>query len=463
MPLEWHLFTLFHEGKLIMPHNLLIRNGRIIDPESGIDAKGDLYIVNSRITEPKDAGYTDHPDEFKVINAERCVVCPGFVDLHCHLREPGAEEKETIATGTQAAARGGFTTVCCMPNTNPPLDNEATINYVKRKAGSEGAVRVLPVGCITRGRNGKELVEMNDLANAGVIGFSDDGNPVESSRIMYLAMQYSTSCGLPIIEHCEDKELSEGGVVNEGWIATRLGLKGIPSVAEENVIARDIALARISGASLHIAHTSTRGSVQLIRQAKENGVNISAEVTPHHLTLTQEWVMGPPDSRSKMLLYDTNAKVNPPLRTQEDIESLIEGLKDGTIDAIATDHAPHTLVDKNCEFDLAAFGISNFETAFASLLALVDHNLVDLKTLISCMTYKPAKIIGTRFGKFGNLKPGNNADITIFDPEFEWIIDYTNFLSKGRNTPLHGQKVKGKVLYTIYNGELAYQHQSNLE
>ncbi len=443
-------------------HNLLIKNGRIIDPEREIDTIGDLFVVNGRIIDPENVDYADHPHDFKVINAEKYIVCPGFVDLHCHLREPGFEEKETIATGTQAAARGGYTTICCMPNTNPPLDNEATVNYVKRKAEKEGAIRVLPIGCITRGREGRELVEMNELVNAGVIGFSDDGNPVASSRIMYLAMQYSTSYGLPVIDHCEDKELSEGGAVNEGWLATRLGLRGIPAAAEENIIARDIALARLSKARLQVAHISTTGSVQLVRQAKASGVNISAEVTPHHLTLTQEWVMGPPDSPSKTLLYDTNAKVNPPLRTQEDIESLVEGLKDGTIDAIATDHAPHTLVDKKCEFDLAAFGISNFETAFASLLALVDRKMLDLKTLISCLTYRPARIIGDKMGKFGNLQPGNNADITIFDPQLKWTIDCNKFASKGKNTPLEGQQVKGKVIYTIYNGELVYQYQPDI-
>ena len=301
-----------------------------------------------------------------IIDAENLIACPGFIDLHCHLRDPGFEEKETIATGTRAAARGGFTTVCCMPNTEPPIDNRSVVDYVKNKAAQEGAVRVLPIGCITKGRKGEALAEMGELAQAGVVAFSDDGNPVMNSRLMRQALDYSRAFGLPVIEHCEDKVLAEGGQMNEGIISTRLGLAGMPAAAEESMVARDIALAELTGARLHIAHVSTAGSVELVRAAKRKGIKVTAEVTPHHLTLTEEKVMG----------YDTNAKVNPPLRTSKDIEALIQGLKDNTIDAIATDHAPHTEVEKLCEFAYAPFGISILETALGMLMGLVHEGKI---------------------------------------------------------------------------------------
>ncbi len=394
------------------------------------------------------------------MNASGLIVCPGFIDLHCHLREPGFEDKETIATGTRAAARGGFTTICCMPNTNPPIDSKAVLDYVKNKAESDGAIRVLIIGCITKGRQGKELTEMYELASAGAIGFSDDGEPVASSRIMYLAMEYSRSLNLPIIDHCEDKELADGGLMNEGWVATRLGLKGIPSAAEEIVIARDIALAKLTGARLHIAHVSTEGSVELIRNAKQKGIPITAEVTPHHLAITEERVMGSPAKQNKYLTYDTSAKVNPPLRTSRDISALIQGLKDGVLDAIATDHAPHNSVDKMCEFGLAAFGISGLETALACLMHLVHEGQLDLITLVSKLTFEPAKIIGNIHGELGTLKPCCQADITIFDPDKEWTVDSQSFISKGKNTPFDGYQFKGKVMATIVNGNIVYQDKS---
>jgi dihydroorotase len=440
-----------------MPPNLLISGGHVLDPGQGIDKVVDLLISKGKIAWIGDKGTApSHPD-LKTIDARGLVVCPGFIDLHCHLREPGFEDKETISTGTKAAAKGGFTTVCCMPNTNPPLDSRASIDYVKKTAEIEGIVQVLPIGCITKARQGKELTEMNELAEAGVIGFSDDGDPVASSRIMSLAMDYSQALGLPIIDHCEDKELSDGGFMNDGWVSARLGLKGMPEAAEEIVVARDIALAKMTGVRLHIAHVSTEGSVELIRRAKEKDIKVTAEVTPHHLTLTEERVMGSQLQKNNQLAYDTNAKVNPPLRTNEDVAALIKGLKDGTIDAIATDHAPHTLVDKMCEFGLAAFGISGLETAFVCLMSLVHSGQLDMKTLISKLTTEPATIIGTRYGEFGTLKTGCRADVTIVDPNKEWIVYSRDFASKGKNTPFDGYHFKGRVRIAVVAGQVVYK------
>jgi dihydroorotase len=441
-----------------MPNTLLISGGRIIEPSQGIDKAADLLVTKGKIAWMGDKGTAPSHADLTTIDATGLIVCPGFIDFHCHLREPGFEDKETIATGTKAAAKGGFTTVCCMPNTNPPLDTQASIDYVKKVAEIEGAVQVLPIGCITKGRQGKELTEMSELAKVGVIGFSDDGDTVASSRIMSLAMDYSHALGLPIIDHCEDKELSDGGSMNDGWVSARLGLKGMPKATEEIIVARDLALAQLTRARLHIAHVSTEGSVELIRRAKEKDIAVTAEVTPHHLTLTEERVMS--GGTNNLLAYDTNAKVNPPLRTKEDIAALIEGLKDGTIDAIATDHAPHTSVDKMCEFGLAAFGISGLETALACLMSLLHSGQLDLKTIISKLTFEPARIIGTRYGELGTLKPGCQADVTLFNPNKEWIVDSRDFTSKGKNTPFDGCHFKGKVIITIVAGKIVYRDNS---
>jgi dihydroorotase len=440
-----------------MSSDILITNGRIIDPSQRMDKTGDLLISNSKIVSIGNKTTAASHKDFTVIDATGLVVCPGFVDLHCHLREPGFEEKETIASGTLAAAAGGFTTICCMPNTNPPMDNRATLDYVKLRSASEGSVRILPIACITKGRQGKELSEMSELVETGAIGFSDDGDTVPNHRIMSLAMDYAHSLGVPIIDHCEDKELADGGSMNQGWVSTRLGLKGIPPAAEEIIVARDIALARLTGARLHIAHVSTEGSVMLIRQAKNEGLLITAEVTPHHLVLTEENVMNRVSGKSKILAYDTNAKVNPPLRTGKDIMALIQGINDGTIDCIATDHAPHTSEDKMCEFGLAAFGISGFETALACLMSLVHNGTIELNTLIAKLTNDPAKIIGNKHGELGTLKPGCNADICIFDPEKDWQVSSSSFVSKGKNTPFEGCQLKGKVMATLFSGRVVYQ------
>ncbi len=440
-----------------MASALLISGGRILDPGQGIDKVADLLVSKGKIAWLGDKGTATSHSDSKTIDASGCIVCPGFIDLHCHLREPGFEDKETIATGTKAAARGGFTTVCCMPNTNPPLDSQASIDYVKKAAEAVGSVQVLPIGCITKGRQGKALTDMNELAEAGVVGFSDDGDPVASSRIMSLAMDYGRNLGLPIIDHCEDKELSDGGLMNDGWVSARLGLKGMPGAAEEIIVSRDISLAEMTGARLHIAHVSTAGSVELIRRAKQRGIALTAEVTPHHLTLTEERIMGIDLGKSERMVYDTNAKVNPPLRTEEDISSLIQGLQDGTIDAIATDHAPHTLADKICEFGLAAFGISGLETALACLMSLVHKNRITLETLISKLTIEPARIIGSVYGELGTLKTGGRADVTIFDPQKEWTVDVRQFASKGKNTPFNGCQFKSKVRLTIAAGQIVYK------
>jgi dihydroorotase len=415
---------------------LLIAEGRIVQVGDTISEASSVAAILSKV---------------KTLDAAGLVVCPGFVDLHCHLREPGFEYKETIATGTKAAATGGFTTVCCMANTQPPLDAVTAVDWVKERAGSDGLVTVLPIGCVSAGRKGEELTDMAGLAGAGVVAFSDDGDPVASSQLMLRAMEYSRDLGLPIIDHCEDKALSHCGVINEGRMSIETGLKGIPAVAEEVMVARDLILARATGARIHIAHASTKGSLQLIRDAKEKGIPVTAEVTPHHLTLTEERIMGEsPDKR-----FDTNAKVNPPLRTKADVEALIDGLRDDVIDAIATDHAPHTLADKDCDIELAAFGISGFETGFGCLMDLVHREEISLTRLLSKLTCEPAKIIG-RQGELGTLKPGAPADVTILDPDWEWTVDSRQFASKGKNTPYDGCQFKGRVMATIANGTMAY-------
>ncbi len=429
---------------------LLIQDGHIIDPSQGIDETGSLLITQSKISWLGKGEATPPPSDYDILPARGLIVCPGFIDLHCHLRQPGFEEKETIATGTRAGARGGFTTICCMPNTTPPLDNQPAIEYVKSKAAAEGVIRVLPIGCVSKSRKGEELAEIGEMASAGVVGLSDDGEPVANPHLMRQALDYSRAFNLPVINHCEDTALTEGGQMNEGIISTRLGLHGIPAAAEEIMVARDLALAQLTGAWLHIAHVSSEGSVELIRRAKEKGVQVTAEVTPHHLTLTEEKVFG----------YDTNAKVNPPLRTGRDIQALIQGLRENVIDIIATDHAPHTEAEKLCEFALAPSGISGLETALGSLMSLVHNGQLTLLALVSKLTQEPARIIGGKYGKLGTLAIGATADITIFDPNLEWVVDTRAFASKGKNTPLAGSLLKGKVIATIFQGTPAYKDES---
>jgi len=423
--------------------SLLIKDGRIIDPSQSIDERGSLLLSEGKIAW---RGAIPPQADYDILYAEGMVVCPGFIDLHCHLRQPGFEEKETIATGTRAAARGGFTTVCAMPNTSPPLDTVETVAHLKAEAEKSGVIRVLPIGCVTRGRKGEELVDMAKLAEAGVIGFSDDGSPVKNPDIMRQALEKSRELGLPVIDHCEEPSLIEGGQMNEGELAQRLGLRGIPPTSEEIMVSRDIMLARMTGGHVHIAHVSTTGAAALIRDGKRQGVKVTAEVTPHHLTLTEEECNG----------YNTTAKVSPPLRTRRDNQSLIKGLKDGTIDIIATDHAPHARSDKECDFTKAACGISNFETALGSLLSPVHSGQITLNLLIARLTFEPAKLL--KDDSLGTLKVGAPADITIFDPYKEWSVDPEAFASKGKNTPLAGRVLKGRAMATIYGGKLVYKN-----
>lgn len=423
--------------------NLVISNGRVIDPASGADQVQDVLVQDGKI-----AGVgkgLKAPNGASVIDASGKVVCPGLIDLHVHLREPGYEYKETVATGTRAAAAGGFAAVCAMANTDPVNDNRSVTDYVLAKARDEGCVRVYPIGAVTRGLKGEELAELAELAEAGCVAFSDDGRPVMNARLLRHAMEYTLPFGAPIISHAEDSNLAGGGVMNEGIVSTELGLRGIPAAAEEVIVARDICLAELTAARVHIAHISTAGAVRLLRDAKARGVKVTAEVTPHHLLLTDEAVRD----------YDGNFKMNPPLRTKRDREALLEALADGTIDAIATDHAPHALSEKEGEFDRAAFGVVGLETAVAILLdRLVRPGLLDLATLIARLTHGPARALGL---PGGSLSKDAAADITILDLEREWTIDPSRFLSKSRNTPFGGWRVTGAPWMTIVGGRVVWE------
>ena len=437
---------------------ILIRGGRVIDPASQTDEVADVLVADGVI---RAVGRSlPDPEGGETVDAGGLVVCPGFVDLHCHLREPGFEDKETISTGTAAAAAGGFTTVCAMPNTDPPMDNAATINFVLGKAASEGSVRVLPIGCVTRGSAGRELADMAEMAEAGAVAFSDDGHPVSDDNLIRQALTYASGLGLPVIEHCEQLSLAAGGQINEGWVATRLGVRGMPAVAEEQMAARDIALAELTGGWVHLAHVSTAGTAGLVRRAKERGVRVTAEVTPHHLTLTEQAVLGDPGSGSPFDpltpgAYSTYAKVNPPLRREEDVLAMVDALAEGVIDVIATDHAPHSQMDKLCTLDEAAFGISVLETALGSAMSLVNKGAISLGRVIEALTVRPAAILGDRApAGLGTLAGGAPADLAIIDPGREWTVDPDEFMSKGRNTPLAGTRLTGRVVATIFAGRI---------
>jgi dihydroorotase len=429
--------------------SLTIRGGRVIDPANGIDKIADVLIEDGLIV-----SVGERSDTGETIDASGLTVCPGFVDIHTHLREPGFEHKETIESGTQAAARGGFTTVCAMPNSEPPTDSAGAAEFVLRRAAETGLVRVLPIGCVTKRREGKELAELAELAQAGAVAFSDDGAPVADAGLMRRALEYASMLAAPVIDHCEDPALAKGGVMHEGWVATRLGLRGIPAAAEETMVARNIALAAETGSHVHLAHVSTAGSVELIRQAKARGLAVTAEVTPHHLALTHEAVLTGPAESLTALAYDTNAKVNPPLRTPEDVAACVVGLLDGTIDCIATDHAPHAIQDKLCEFDAAAVGISGLETALALCLTALD-----IETAIQRLTVAPVRTLGLdrRIESIGTLSPGAPADVTLIDPAAEWTVEPELFASKGKNTPLAGRTLHGKVMATVYAGKLVWR------
>ena len=418
---------------------ILIKNGHVIDPSQNIDSVKDLLINGKKFQGIFSKGKSPSAD--KTIDAAGCIVIPGLVDMHTHLREPGYEYKETIKTGTMAAVKGGFTTVCCMPNTDPINDTISVTEFIIRKALNEGACTVYPIAAITKREEGEVMTELEALIKAGSIAFSDDGKPVMNSLIMRRALEYSKIFDVPVISHCEDLKLSEGGVMNEGIASTLLGLKGIPKAAEEVMVARDISLSELTGGKLHIAHVSTEGSVRLIREAKSRGVNVTAETCPHYFSLTEDSLKG----------YDTNFKVNPPLRTEKDVSAIKQGIKEGTIDAIATDHAPHHYDDKNREFDTAAFGISGLETAFALGLQLVEDKVIDLSTLIAKMTVAPSTIMGI---SKGTLKKDADSDIAIIDTKKMFTVDAGRFLSKGKNSAFDGWKLKGVVMKTIAMGKV---------
>ena len=439
-----------------MAKKLLIYGGRVINPKTNIDSPMDILIAGSKIEHL--ASQIQKSENYNLIDASNYFISPGFIDIHCHLREPGEEYKETIATGAAAAAAGGFTTICAMPNTIPAMDNRSVVEFINNKSKKEAIVDVYPIGAVTKGRKGNELTEMAELAEAGVIGFSDDGNPVFDPHIMRQALAYSSSLNLPIINHCEVPELSKGAHMNESWVSTLLGIKGMPNSAEEIMVARDISLAKLTGGHIHIAHVSTKGSINLIRNAKSEGINITCEVTPHHLTLTDKSVLGvnsDTDNYAPVTInsYNTMAKVNPPLRSLADKNAMIDGLLDGTIDIIATDHAPHSKVDKMCTMDEAAFGISVLETALPSLISLTETSEVSLPLLIAKLTVEPANFLNL---DIGSIEVGKIADLTIFSATDEWQVQATKFLSKGKNTPLEGDILKGKVKATIKKGVTIY-------
>ncbi|MGH7652309.1 MAG: dihydroorotase [Gemmatimonadaceae bacterium] len=422
---------------------IVLRGGTIVDPSQGVNEIGDLLLMGGEV---RDRGRgIGVPDGAEVIECGGLIVSPGFIDVHCHLREPGREDVETVATGARAAAAGGFTAVCAMPNTDPVTDNQAAVGFIVRQAQRAEAARVFPIGAISVGQQGKVLAEFGEMVGAGAVAVSDDGKPVASAQLMRTALEYARTFRIPVIDHCEEPTLSAGGAMNEGIVSAQLGLKGVPAEAEEIMVIRDILLARLTGGHVHLAHMSTRGSVELIRWGKERGINVTAEACPHHLSLTEESVRG----------YDTNAKMNPPLRTARDVEALREAVKDGTIDLIATDHAPHHYDEKEREFADAPNGIVGLETALAVVVTnLVEKGDLDFPTLVDRMSCTPARIFGLAGG---SLRSGSAADVTVFDPRVRWKVDASRFLSKGRNTPYNGMTLVGRAACTIVAGSVVYR------
>lgn len=430
---------------------LLIRGGRVIDPSAQLDAETDLLIEAGKIIYvgpdavdvawQREGSHLQTP--LQVVEAHGLLVTPGLIDIHTHLREPGYEYKESIETGSAAAAAGGFTSIACMANTHPVNDRAAVTEYILDKARAVGLVHVFPIGAVSVGLAGERLAEMGELKHAGVVGLSDDGKCVMNSQLMRRALEYAGMFALPVISHCEDTHLAAHGVMHEGRVSTELGLRGIPAQAEDIMVARDIALAELTGGRLHIAHVSTAGAVRLVRDAKARGLRVTAEVTPHHLVLTDEAVRG----------YDPNTKMYPPLRTADDVAALRQALQDGTIDAIATDHAPHDIADKEVEFDQAPVGIIGLETALPLTLRLVEEGVLPLAQAIAKLTCGPAQVLGLAKG---TLQVGADADVTVIDPHTQYIVDRREFRSKARNSPFHGWTLKGRALMTICGGKIVH-------
>jgi dihydroorotase len=426
-----------------MSSPLLLRGGRVVDPSRSVDEVTDLLLAAGKI-EAIGRGL-GKPDGAEVLDCAGLVVAPGFIDTHCHLREPGREDVETIATGARAAAAGGFTAVCAMPNTEPVTDNQAAVGFIVRQAQRAGAARVHPIGAISVGQRGEALAEFGEMVGAGAVAVSDDGRPVVSAQLMRTALEYARTFGIPVIDHCEEPTLSAEGVMNEGTVSARLGLRGIPNEAEDIMVIRDILLARRSGGHVHLSHISTAGSVELIRWGKDRGIRVTAEACPHHLSLTDNEVEG----------YETNAKMSPPLRSAVDVAAVQEAVRDGTIDVIATDHAPHHYDEKEREFADAPNGIVGLETALGvALTSLVDAGVIDITTLVERMSCAPARVLGLREG---TLAPGAAADVTVFDPERWWVVEPSHFVSKGRNTPYAGKELRGRAVYTIVGGEVVFR------
>ncbi len=422
---------------------LLIRGGRVVDPSQAIDRVDDVLVEDGRIAAIQSGGTAD-----ETIDASGLIVCPGLVDMHVHLREPGREEDETIATGARAAVAGGFTSIACIPNTEPPIDTQANVEFIHQKAARADACNVFVVACVSRNREGKELAEIGQLVEAGAVAFSDDGSPVADAELMRRAFEYCRMFDKPILAHEEVLELSRGGVMNEGLVSLVLGLPGMPPAAEDVMIGRDIALADVTGGRLHVMHVSTAGGVDLVRAAKARGVRVTAEACPHHFTLTDESLRG----------FDSNFKMSPPLRTAADVDAIIAGLIDGTIDCIATDHAPHALEKKMLELDRAPFGILGLETAVGlAVTRLVVPGRIGWPRLIEAMSTLPARILGI---DRGTLRPGAVADITLIDPQQTWQVDVEAFQSKSVNSPFHGWTLQGRAVATIVGGRVKYRLKS---
>ena len=421
---------------------LLLRGGRVVDPSQNLDDVADLLIVDDKIAA---LGRSLGASGGEIVDVSGQVVAPGLVDVHVHLREPGREDVETVASGARAAAAGGFTSVCAMPNTDPVTDNQAAVGFIVKQGAAAGAARVYPIGAITLGQKGEHLAEFGELVHAGAVGVSDDGHPVVSSHIMRTALEYARTFGIPVADHCEDPALFAGGAMHEGAVSTRLGLKGIPSATEEIMVARNSILAELTGGHVHLQHISARGSVELIRRAKDKGIQVTAEATPHHFTLTDAACEG----------FDTNAKMNPPLREAADVAAVREGLKDGTLDVIATDHAPHHYEAKERDFDDAPFGVVGLETALGlGLTELVGNRILTLSELIARMSTVPARVYHL---PAGTLTRGAAADVVVFDPQAAWTVTPEKFLSKSHNTPFAGRELVGRVTRTIVGGRTVFE------